>query len=250
MSLTLPGMLSAALREVFEVDGRFIKTVRTMLLHPGRITREFLANRWAGYLPPFRIYLFASVALYFSLNLLTANVTLSIDLGDDPIDATQGMTTGESGMIGSLQNRLSAAAGSAEFGKSVYQHLPEVGFVLLPFLALLFKALYFKRRRAIGEHLLAAVHMKTGVFVLFIAAAIGSGIARAAGWTAQELANPATAAASVASAAYVGLSLHTVYGGRVWLSVVRTMLVISIYWIMATIGLLGVAVILVLNSSS
>lgn len=46
------------------LDGKVALTVRDLLLHPGRLTREYLAGRRARYLPPVRLYLLASVAFF------------------------------------------------------------------------------------------------------------------------------------------------------------------------------------------
>lgn len=167
--LTVRGMLLAVFKEMVEIDGRFVTTLKTMIFKPGRITSD--------YLPPFRIYLVASVALYFTLGLLTSNVTIHIDLNDSPVVAAQNGMGESMGFFRLLDARLDAASSSPEFGKTVYRHLPEIGFVLLPLVAFLLKLLYVKNRKAIGEHLLTAVHIKTGVFFVFIIAAMGSGIA-------------------------------------------------------------------------
>jgi hypothetical protein len=51
-------------------DGKFFSTIRVLLLQPGKLTREYIAGRRAGYLHPIRMYLFISFA-FFILQYLT-----------------------------------------------------------------------------------------------------------------------------------------------------------------------------------
>ena len=61
-------------------DGRLAATLRSLVQHPGLLTREFLEGRRARYISPVRLYLGASV-LYF---LLAANApNLRLDSGDE-----------------------------------------------------------------------------------------------------------------------------------------------------------------------
>jgi len=45
-------------------DGKFFSTIRVLLLQPGKLTREYIAGRRAGYLHPIRMYLFISFAFF------------------------------------------------------------------------------------------------------------------------------------------------------------------------------------------
>jgi hypothetical protein len=51
---------------VTQVDSRFWQTMYTLLLllQPGRLTQEYLAERRACYLPPVRVYLVLSVLFF------------------------------------------------------------------------------------------------------------------------------------------------------------------------------------------
>lgn len=49
---------------VTHVDGRFWQTIGALAFKPGRLTREYFAERRARYLPPVRLYLVLSVLLF------------------------------------------------------------------------------------------------------------------------------------------------------------------------------------------
>src|ERR1700684_52380 len=52
------------------VDGRFWQTLYILLFKPGKLTKEYFAERRARYLPPVRLYLVLSV-LFFAFGLAT-----------------------------------------------------------------------------------------------------------------------------------------------------------------------------------
>lgn len=248
--LTFFGMMREVLQEFTDVDGRFIKTVATLLIRPGRITKDHLRHRRAGYLPPLRTYLIASVILYFVLGALTAQLTFQIDLIDSStVGALQDGGVADRSFIEIVDARLDDMSNSPGFGKRVIAHLPEVGFILLPFVGLILKMLFFGRRYPYGEHLLAAVHIKTGVFLIAIIVAVGVGSASALGITVWSTAAggdlPAYSVMLIASV-YVGACIFEIYGGNIFLSIVRTTVLLASYWVLASIGLFGVAVVLAL----
>lgn len=47
-------------REAFEMDSRFLQTLKLLLFKPGSLTTEFSRNRRASYMSPIRLYLFTS----------------------------------------------------------------------------------------------------------------------------------------------------------------------------------------------
>ena len=64
--------------ETFETDSRLFRTAKVMFTRPGQLSTEFSRNRRAGYLSPFRLYLFTSIVFFFVLSL-------SVDLPEGPL---------------------------------------------------------------------------------------------------------------------------------------------------------------------
>ena len=59
-------LLGEAVREIFDVDGRAVRTFWTLLRRPGLLTSEFVAGRRRHFMSPVRLYLLISV-LFFVL---------------------------------------------------------------------------------------------------------------------------------------------------------------------------------------
>lgn len=74
----LSGLLVASLTDMLALDGRLVRTLREMIFTPGQMTRNYLDGQRARYVPPFRLYIFASLIFFF--------VIFSQSTGDSPSD--------------------------------------------------------------------------------------------------------------------------------------------------------------------
>jgi hypothetical protein len=67
--LSMHEVLGDVTHSLLHLDSRAWSTLRTLVLRPGELTREFIAGRHQRYLPPFRLYLVISV-MFFALSAL------------------------------------------------------------------------------------------------------------------------------------------------------------------------------------
>ena len=58
------GLLGEIIEGVFSLDGRVARTIPNLLGRPGRVTRGFLKGHRARYMPPFRLYIIASLIFF------------------------------------------------------------------------------------------------------------------------------------------------------------------------------------------
>lgn len=63
-------LLGESLETLFSIDGRLARTVPPLLLLPGRMTRNYLDGQRARFIPPFRLYVFASLIFFVVLPLV------------------------------------------------------------------------------------------------------------------------------------------------------------------------------------
>ena len=118
--------------ELFDMDGRMFTTIRTLMLRPGVLTREYLAGRRLTFTPPVRLYLVVSLLFFLVLPLIT------------PESRSQGPAVTEPMMAENYSRMM---------------------FVLLPVFALLVKLFYFKRFYI--QHLVFSMHLFAAMFVVF-----------------------------------------------------------------------------------
>ena len=68
-----PALLREFLSESLELDSRFARTLKPLLFHPGRLTRDYLDGKRYRYTPPLRLYLFSSIIFFLMAAFLSAD---------------------------------------------------------------------------------------------------------------------------------------------------------------------------------
>lgn len=91
--LSLGELLYDFIGDIFNFDSRFFRTLWPMLFRPGMLTAEYIRGRRQHYLPPVRMYIFASLIFFFASALLVdfsftdeLNEELRAEMNDNPPD--------------------------------------------------------------------------------------------------------------------------------------------------------------------
>lgn len=100
-------LLGEGLETMFALDGRIARTLPSLLLRPGRITRAYLDGQRARFIPPFRLYVAASLLFFVLLPLVTGQ-GLS-------------MLTGGSQNFEEAHNQIERAYAAGEMTETEYQ---------------------------------------------------------------------------------------------------------------------------------
>ncbi len=132
-------LIGEVVKETFDVDGRALRSVRTLFLQPGTLTREFLAGRRKAFTPPLRLYLVISIS-FFLVIAWAAGRGLLLDPG---------------------QTVQLDAANQARF---MADELPRLMFILLPMFALLLKLAFWKR--FYFDHIIFSIHLHSAAYVV------------------------------------------------------------------------------------
>jgi hypothetical protein len=225
-------LFAETVETVTHADSRLWRTFATLLSRPGKLTREWLEGRRARYLPPFRLYLIASVVCFLLLAALPSHDTQAVAPQADgktvvggpqsgaalafeggEADCARLAVTGVSGSVeAALEQRLRDACvrvvrdGGKGLGEAFLRGLPKAMFVLLPLFALLPLAFYWRPRRLYAEHLLLLVHNHSALFIALSAEQL-VGAALPAG-----IASLTTPVLGVWAVWYVYRSMRTCYG--------------------------------------
>ena len=81
--ISLWELISDAFGDLLEIDSRLWQTLVPLLIHPGRLTHDYLQGRRARYMPPFRMYLVLSV-LFFVIAFFDPNEELGLLFEPEP----------------------------------------------------------------------------------------------------------------------------------------------------------------------
>lgn len=249
-------LLHDALENLTNLDGRLWGTIRGLLLRPGWLSVEYLADRRARFLSPFRLYLVVSV-LFFA-------VGLSMDAPPEPPrdDLAAVASPAElerqarsrekirqvcdllpADFLPQLHQRLKAACRRhlADEGLALRQrlvdNLPPTMFVFLPVMALALLVLFGRSRRFYVEHVVFTLHLQSAMFVaLTLGLFVG-------GW---KLLNAVEDQLLLAVAAYmlwyVYRALRVVYGESRPRTIVKLMACSFIYGVLLGISALSAAI--------
>lgn len=121
------GLFSEVIEGLFALDGRVARTIPALLLFPGRVTRAFLKGKRMRYMPPFRLYIIASL-LFFLL------VPLSGNLGGMANDMQEGWGNYQpdgidlSAARSQIEQQVATGAMTEEDAEYALQALERVGF--------------------------------------------------------------------------------------------------------------------------
>ncbi len=131
--LPVRDMAAGLADDLLSLDARIVRTLRGVLFRPGFLTREYLAGRRVGYVPPFRLYLLVSAV----------NLALAAGLRSNSFFFFSAVPGAESARVISL--------------------LPRVMFLLLPAFAAILAGVY--RGRMFAEHFVFALHFHSAAFL-------------------------------------------------------------------------------------
>jgi hypothetical protein len=259
---TFAQFMREATGRYLSLEGKLWKTLLPLLFRPGFLTRAYFAGRRRRYIGPARLFLVSSLVLFAVLGFVSQSIELDNALQTENPPATNvdaksdGLTLDDDLNInfsylpeafGVLKkrvdrfNQLTRTQKAERILVGALRYGPYAMFVLLPAFAALLKVVYLggrrkhpARPRLYGEHLVFAAHNHAFLFVAVgLLFALPTGIAR-----------PAVA---LWIAAYLVLSMRTVYGGS-WLGIVARgaalVVVYSVLFALVTAGLLVVAVLL------
>jgi hypothetical protein len=112
-----PALLREFMEDFLELDSRFARTMKPLLLKPGRLTRDYLEGRRFRYTPPMRLYLFSSIAFFLLAAMMSTNA-VNIGKRDDPATGEPDLNINFTGA--EVQNREEILA-------DVRQQLEEAG---------------------------------------------------------------------------------------------------------------------------
>ncbi|KCZ92391.1 DUF3667 domain-containing protein [Hyphomonas johnsonii] len=293
-------LLGESMETLFSLDGRIARTLPDLLIHPGRMTRAYLDGKRARFIPPFRLYVLASLVFFIILPLMMgqrislvpngeqnfedarAGIEQSFQDGDmtdaEYESAIQAVDRAEELWRGGIPGLVTPtppapegadpaplapqdewagfmpkqtletlrAAGEqgdedaarlveimdepGQLAEQTQRWIPRMMFVLLPVYACLLALVYIWRRQFLFfDHLIVSLHFHSA---MFFAMALGALLAPVigVGWVVLAL--------LVYSNAYLYRLNRVVYGRGKFSSLVRTLTLDGIYFIILMTALL------------
>ena len=226
IDLSLKGIAAQLMKTIAGVDGRLLRSLRELLLHPGSLTLAYGEGRRKPFIGPFQLFLLANV-VFFAVQSLTHTRVFSSSL--DSHLHHQDWSALAQELVG---HHLAAASTTLDrfaplFDRAVVPHAKSLVIAMaLPF-ALLLPAVFFGSRRPFSIHVVFALHLYAFLLLLFCVAlgvaavdvAFGGG-----GLASAAMDNVLTGLILVASTAYLYVASGRVYGVAGWSRSARSLL--------------------------
>lgn len=175
-NLTVREFVHEATAELTQLDGKVPRTLRTLLLQPGRLTLDFLAGRRARWLAPLRLYLICSVA-YFLSDAIVERIThrseraISAAMITNPDGSTtltpEGRREIEESSFGRIFGKSKidlVLANNAQFNRAVDSAYPKALFLLVPIFGLFTRVAWRRKLPRYPAHLYLALHLHAAWF--------------------------------------------------------------------------------------
>jgi hypothetical protein len=151
-----------AIEHLANTDGKVFRTLRLLCLHPGQLTRDYLAGHRVPQVAPLQLF-FVMLVIF----LLVADQTVNVRF-ETPTAQQIAMMPPWIRWILPISARIHAQGG--DFLNLMHQSAEIFGLLTVPVAALLLWLLFANRRLPLYDHLIFALHSLA--FQLIIAAAI------------------------------------------------------------------------------
>ncbi len=102
-------LLGESLETLLSIDGRIARTLPPLMLQPGRMTRAYLDGQRTRFIPPFRLYVLASLVFFVLVPLFTGQAVSILPKGAQDFESARAEIE-QSHMDGDMDDEEYAAA--------------------------------------------------------------------------------------------------------------------------------------------
>lgn len=212
--------------ELLELDGRVLRSLRLLVTRPGFLTLEALQGRRRLYLGAFRMYL----AAFALLTLVSPLMTEQAEQREQKADALTAQLARLVHAI-ALRRHTSDASAKQALMDATLQHESWISVAIPLLFAVFLFAVFHRRRRWFGEHLLFATHWATFNYVFglaifplqYVGGLVGGGVAGKVAVLVVYLVSTGWLVG------YMALSFRRVYGGGRGASVAWGLLLVTCF---------------------
>lgn len=253
LDLPLSDFAKEVAGEALGLDSRLRRTLFPLFFKPGLVAKEFVAGHRARFVPPIRLYLFASFAMFLVLSLgdgvqvRDAPGSVAVPEANGEADGLAPSSRVDLGLGGgefeaSLERRLSEGLRRIEgdrdqFSREFLGRLAQAFFFLLPAFALFLKVAY--RDRLYVHHVVFAIYLHAVAFLIVAVVALPQGVGLSG---LSNLIEPALLAIPV----HLVVGVKRFYGGS-WPGTLAKAISVSVaYNILGALTMIGLLVLTLL----
>src|SRR5262245_35889320 len=207
--LALRHLLHDAVHEFTHVDGKIWRTIRALILEPGRLTKEYWEGRRGSWIRPFRLYL----TIYILHLLLLPNVAGPLAFRFAAYRDANGKPHIS---VGTVAEKHAIDEKLVNEVQHVYKWAQYASLTL--FAGVMF-LLYRRRQRYFGAHMILAMHFYSFENILSAAMTPVNAL----------VTEPVRPVFILIPVAYIFLMLRRIFGEKAWLTALKTVPVLLLF---------------------
>jgi len=190
LDLTFTHFVKEFLSNNFNLDSKIFRTLKILIFHPGKLSKEFLEGKRSSYVTPVRLYLIVSLVYFTVLSFTNIGGVKINETGKEKdrivfrLDETDSASVNELIAVDSISGtdtivpssfenflkskfkRLQSKQGRKEFNAKLRNYISMGMFILIPLTALILLLLFYKNSFYI-QHLVFIIHLQTLMFIIF-----------------------------------------------------------------------------------
>ncbi len=171
----LKHFISEFLSANFNVDSKIFITLKSLLLKPAWLSKEFLAGKREKYLTPVRLYLLISLVYFFVLSINNDNRQNIVEINEDGITKTGSIITVDSINTDAFNtfdkniyeklHLLKTPAGQKMFKQALKNNISLGMFIFIPLTAFILFILFRRKTKFYIPNLIFAIHLQSLIFL-------------------------------------------------------------------------------------
>ncbi len=236
----LKHLLGQFFESLTSLDSRLWRSIRALLLQPGRLSKEYIEGRRARWMPPIALFLMINVAYFFAPPLSDFNLPFSDQVTGDlaiAADPNAAKLTPEQrehrlqiqGQIHSPltspwvrariaeRQRKNPSYTTVDYARAYDAESANISKLLIvlhiPFVAAALGVLFYRQRRYYAEHFVVSTHLLTWLLVYALLLIPGLKLLN---WLDLAFGLPLKLALAAAPLMYFSVALRRVYASPWW----------------------------------
>ena len=161
---TIKHFLEESIEGLTHFDGKFLRSVKTLFIKPGLLTRYFEEGKRVPYMKPLQFFIVCN--LIFFLFVSRSNV-FSISLGSYYSYGNYTTFGTKKAIDKKVTNNTEFKQAATIFNEKMNSQSKAFIILFIPFLGLYFSLLFFKRKKYFTLHLVFAAHFFSFLLILF-----------------------------------------------------------------------------------
>lgn len=223
--LTVLGLLRQLFHAFSSIDGRLMRSFRSLVTRPGALTMAYVEGRRLNYLGPFKLFLVANLLFFAMQSLTNTNIVSS------PLDSHLHHQDWRALAQRLVSHRLETTQTTLDqyapiFDRAIVLHAKSFIILMVLPLTMLLPISFYRKRRPFVAHAVFSLHFYAFLLLLFsvsLAVVAIDVLLGGTGLTSIRMDNALSIINLAACAIYLYVALGTVYGARGALRVVKAL---------------------------